>query len=173
MFKKRKKSKAFSLIEVLMSAFILGVGLVAAIGLLSSGLRQSIENRSQLTATFLSQEGVELVRNIRDNNWANSRPSFDGINDADNCRIDVTEINLDHCGGDYLLSRSSSDGYYRYDVSGEKSRFSRKITISGSASQKIVTSYVIWGQTFPSGTGTCNTRNKCAYTQIALNKWKE
>ena len=170
MQRRDKKYSAFSLIEVLMSAFILGVGLTAAISLLSSGFRQSIENRSQFAAALLSQEGVELVKNIRDNNWANGNPSFMGIDDGNNCHIDVEDINL-QCDGNYLLKRTSG-GFYNH-FSGENTKFSRKIVISGDSNQKVVTSYVIWGQVFPGNISDCNTKEKCAYTQTFLNKWKE
>lgn len=167
---KDKNLPAFSLIEVLMSAFILGVGLTAVIGLLSTGLHQSIESRSQLVSAFLSQEGVELVRNIRDDNWAKGKPSLTGIDDGNNCRIDVTDVSL-RCDGNYLLRRTGS-GYYNH-FSGDATKFSRKITVTGDSNQKLVTSYVVWGPDFPSSVSTCNTESKCAYTQIVLNKWKE
>jgi Tfp pilus assembly protein PilV len=67
--KKNSKSKffkGFSFIEVMFSVFLISVGITAAISLITLGIKKSTENRRQLIAVMLSQEGIELARNIRD-----------------------------------------------------------------------------------------------------------
>ncbi len=70
----RTKQKGFALIEVIVSIVILSLVLVAAVGLLYS-VGQAVEtNRDRLTATYLAQECLELVRNARDTSWKNYEP---------------------------------------------------------------------------------------------------
>jgi Tfp pilus assembly protein PilV len=90
MFKIKKNKKAFSLLESILSVFLVSMGLVVAIKLLTLGVSQSMKNRDQFTASLLAQEGVELVRNIRDNNWVDNDPgtgSFCSPDDASNACI--------------------------------------------------------------------------------------
>ena len=69
-----KKQSGFALIEVIVSIVILSLVLVAAVGLLYS-VGQAVEtNRDRLTATYLAQECLELVRNARDTSWKNYEP---------------------------------------------------------------------------------------------------
>src|SRR3989338_5479549 len=81
--------KGFSIIEVIISVFVIAVGLVSIIGLIAGSLRESINSRNQTIAANLVQEGVELVRNVRDNNWASGDPiTFHYLDDSDDCIID-------------------------------------------------------------------------------------
>ena len=79
----RKKQSGFALIEVIVSIVILSLVLVAAVGLLYS-VGQAVEtNRDRLTATYLAQECLELVRNARDTSWKNYEPwdcAWEGTN---------------------------------------------------------------------------------------------
>lgn len=63
------KSKAFSLVEIIITVFIVGVALTAAVLLIASSFRTSVSVKNLLIASHLAQEGIELARNIRDGNW--------------------------------------------------------------------------------------------------------
>lgn len=58
----------FSLLEVLVAISILLLGVAGPIALATESLKQSLPARIKLEGTLLAQEGMELVRNIRDNN---------------------------------------------------------------------------------------------------------
>jgi len=178
-FSKTKKAPAFSLIEVMMAAFLMAVGLLATVSLLTIGVKKTSDNKYNLIASFLAQEGVELVRNIRDTNWLEGEETFSGIGEG-NCRIDASSDDNLVCGTSaFELYNGNSLIYKHSGNSQDKTRFSRKIIIANEASgeQKIITSVVVWGEDFPSGslitTTNCNTANKCAYSKINLTKWQE
>lgn len=182
-YKKYSACKGFSLLEVMTAIFLITAGLLAAVTLLVSGLKDSMDSRNQITAGLLAQEGVELVRNIRDNNWANNIESFDNNDfpgsDANNCRADINSSDVKSCnnGQDFSLYYSNLS-YYDHNSSGTQTKFKRKIEVlydtgtRASAKSATITSIVIWGNSFPS-ISSCNAVNRCVYTEIVLTKWGE
>lgn len=64
-----KDVKAFTLTEVMIGMMILTVAIVSASNLLSGIIDSNRNNLTTLQAYYLSQEGLEMVRNIRDTNW--------------------------------------------------------------------------------------------------------
>lgn len=65
---KNNNKKGFSLLELVLAMFVLTMGIVGVMVLISSTMRVSMDTRNSVIASGLAQEGVELVRNIRDNN---------------------------------------------------------------------------------------------------------
>ncbi|MCF7820663.1 MAG: prepilin-type N-terminal cleavage/methylation domain-containing protein [Candidatus Pacebacteria bacterium] len=63
------KHKAFSLVEVMVVVAILGVGMLAVAALVQQSIKVNNISKSRLTAQELVQEGVELIRWVRDNNF--------------------------------------------------------------------------------------------------------
>jgi Tfp pilus assembly protein PilV len=109
---KRNKNDGFYLIEAIIAMFLLTVGLLVAVDLLSKTMTGNIEDRENITAVALAQEGVELVRNLRDNNFAQGKKAFDTqyfpAGTSLNCRIDKdNNINSSNpniiCDGNYVL----------------------------------------------------------------------
>lgn len=84
--------KGFSLIEVTLATFLVSLGLVTTISLLSRAFADSADARNQSVAALLAQEGIEYVRNIRENNWVDGKPatsSYTGFSgSALDCIID-------------------------------------------------------------------------------------
>ena len=118
--RKNKKNfqKGFSIGEVVLSAFILSFTLVVLIRVLAVSLKESMGSRDSIIAAGMAQEGIELVRNLRDNNWiylgtgATSFTNFPATSAA-NCKIDKTAVDLT----DIICDTSSkllyySNGYY-------------------------------------------------------------
>lgn len=62
--------KGFTLIETVISVALLGFAIVGPMTLSSSSIRASRDSRMHLEAIHLAEEGVEVIRNIRDNNSA-------------------------------------------------------------------------------------------------------
>jgi Tfp pilus assembly protein PilV len=178
--------KGFSFGEVMLSVLVLGVGLVGTISLINSNIRNSTDTRDSIIASELAQEGVELVRNIRDNNWIATpiRPTFDGdylpAAAASNCRVDKDNPASNNlkviCGQSYVLN-TDANGFYTHSV-GSATKFQRKIFFFVSGSNRIVVNYVIWGTAFPAdpvdlghiGDG-CTISAKCTYTMLTLSEW--
>lgn len=178
---KIKNEKGFSFVEVMISVFILLVGIVTVLGLMASVLKNSIDAKDQEIAGFLAQEGVELVKNVRDTNWAKNNKSFKHPfpNTNDTCRIDMNSSSIDchhsHSKNLYL----NHNGFYVHS-SGSSTKFKREIRINydnGHAStcdSADVTSMVTWGgASFPASLSNCNLNNKCVYTEVTLKRWGE
>jgi len=124
--------KAFTLIEVVTAVFIITVGILGVFGLIQKTIGSASVSPSRLTAAYLAQEGVEIVRNIRDSNWLRQRDdaSWPWDSGLSGC--------LAGCEADYQSSLSSyvspghflniASGFYAYS-SGTPTIFKRKITI--------------------------------------------
>src|SRR3989344_8733782 len=68
-----KKRKGFTLIEVVMAVFLLSFGVLAAFTVIQRTVGFTSGVSSRLTATYLAQESIENIRNIRDSNWLEQR----------------------------------------------------------------------------------------------------
>lgn len=63
------KTKGFTIIEVLIATFILISAFGAIMGLAISSMRANRLTQNELIANNLAQEGIEMVRSLRDNKW--------------------------------------------------------------------------------------------------------
>jgi prepilin-type N-terminal cleavage/methylation domain-containing protein len=63
----KKQTRGFTLLETLVAIAILSMAVGAAFSIASKSLISSFYSRNQTTALFLAAEGLELVRNVRDN----------------------------------------------------------------------------------------------------------
>lgn len=59
----------FSLLEVITVLFIVSVGMIGTMSLIVQNIQTEQANRGNLIACQLAQEGLELIRKTRDNNW--------------------------------------------------------------------------------------------------------
>lgn len=178
--------QGFSLLEVLLSVFVMSVGMMAIVAVINGSLDFSYDTRDNIIATQLAQEGVELVRNVRDNDFLTSgHDGFDNpavFSTAEHCRISVsTGLNCQN-------SRENANKYYlQYsgglydDVSDVQGRYSRFIYINyqnNGGERATVRSFVFWGEftvdRIPStGTvGTCQASPNCVYTETFLTAWR-
>lgn len=176
------QKRGFSIIEVLLSAFIFSFGLVSVSNLMLGSLKSSVDTRNQIIAAELSQEGVELIRNFRDNNIAKELSAFNNI-PTDGTNLCPRIAGRVSGGTAWISCYSQADGgsalyygngTYNYgSANGDATPFLRMVTID-NASPHNVTSMVIWGgASFPTQT-SCNIANKCTYTKLSLSEggWK-
>lgn len=177
--KLNKRHAGFSLMEAIFSIVILITGILATVNLISRSIMISFDARNQLIATELAQEGVELVRNVRDNNWqVAGAGSFDGVDVVSRDCVDKdTPITTCNPADNQYKLYINSDGFYVHSsTGGTPTKFSRSLKIENVDGNRKVTSMVRWNgnvTVFPTtidGT-TCNTSNKCAYTTTTLSKW--
>ncbi|MDO9231356.1 MAG: hypothetical protein Q7U36_02625 [bacterium] len=165
-FSKNKNYSGFSFIEAILAVFLISTGMIVVMSLMSSSLKESMGSRDQIVGVLLSQEGIELVRNLRDNNWANDRDTFDSIyfpaSDDMTCSILSTPT---------AINNSPTN----YNISGIPNKFQRKIQVDYDDILKNtaeITSVVIWGSGgFPASLNNCSTATKCAYTKTTLTRW--
>jgi len=143
-----KNKKGFSLIEVILAVFVITIGITGAVNLATYSISNVAVGKSQIIATNLSQEGLEIIRNIRDSNWLKDIDWNDGLKTDGDYRVqynsldlldisDSPALNIDNTNPDYVV--------YLYDDGKPKSRFSRKISIANINSYEIkVVSEVTW-----------------------------
>jgi len=157
----------FTIIELIVSIFILSIGVLGVFSAFSMITILTSSTADRLTATYLAQEGMEIVRNIRDTNWLNmdgatgdfpscasgndptSNCPFSWVDGIDNCesfgcQADYTTgtnvasiMNPWSDDGDYLFLNTDTDGFYSYDATVTQTKFKRKITITQ------VTTYIL------------------------------
>ncbi len=72
-----KNKKAFTLLEVVIVTFIISLGLLGVFSLFLQTIKVQNVNKNVLIASQLAQEGIEIVRNIRDENWDIIGNNFD------------------------------------------------------------------------------------------------
>lgn len=102
-FPRRRESGGFTLIETLVAIFILLISTTAPLSFAQSGLRASFLARDQIVAFYLSQEAIETIKNVRDNNSMSVAPNLKVWNDFDVCTAPAigsfTTCNLDVLAG--------------------------------------------------------------------------
>lgn len=63
------KNRAFTLIEVVISVSVVSILLTAVYGLIITTINTNQRNLHTFQATMLANEGLEVVRYMRDSNW--------------------------------------------------------------------------------------------------------
>lgn len=129
----------FTLIELIVSIFIVLLTLGGISSLFVQALQSVTYLSHQLTANYLAQEGIEVVRNIRDTNWIKGQEWDTGLTGCDsacagcNCPAD------DGCAVDYTISSLDGypniplhiyNGYYRQINLGSTTIFKRRVVVN-------------------------------------------
>lgn len=68
-FLKKQNKNGFSLIEIIFSIGLITVGLVSILSLFNYNIKNGIRNKNKLVAIYLAEEQIEIIRQLRDNNW--------------------------------------------------------------------------------------------------------
>lgn len=200
----RKKSaktlKGFSLGEVLLTIFVLVVGILPVFTSLSRSLALSSLNHRVVVASGLAQEGIELVKNVKDNAvLAEGRTLSTWIPDYGNdfsCRIDFDDGVLGNpseklsCESTPVSGAGTSDFYALSEFPSGSSAgmwahrdtdgpYRRMIFVSydRTAEEGVCLSTVFWGSYAPSDIddvrADCRPDRKCVYTETLLTPWRK
>lgn len=150
----KQKNKGFTLVETLVAVTILVIGSLGPIAIAAQGIVSAGYAKDQIVAYYLAQEGLELVRNVRDSNaiqgktdpdilspdyWLfgleNCETSFSAIG----CRIDAKNPTAvaTKCSNDGSSCKNftlDNKGYYGYTPGGTQTKYKRTIntTVSGN-----------------------------------------
>ena len=139
--KPTKKQAGFTLVETLVSLVILTVALIPILNLSDGASRISATIQDNLIASGLVQEGIEVVRGIRDTNWFNSRAFDLGLSDGA-YRTEWNSTSLLSLAGNPVLNLNN--GHYTY-TGGTATKFTRTITITAvNAGELKIVSQVTW-----------------------------
>ncbi|MDO8436188.1 MAG: hypothetical protein Q7S82_02270 [bacterium] len=120
---------AFTLIEVVIATFILVTGIMGAFAVIQQVTAYVSTSSDRLIAAYLTQEGIEIVRNIRDGNWLKNFDWKTGLTGCEaplGCEADYNDRSLTSYGGRYL---KLNDRFYNYN-SGADTKFKRKIIVT-------------------------------------------
>lgn len=131
--------------EVIIAVAIITTALAVLIALVSFSVAGVGPGKSKLIAVNLSQEGIEIIRNIRDSNWLSYKRSSgnwrDGL-DAGDYRVQYDKLVLLSFSDTPL--KIDSSGFYQYN-NGNNTSFYRKISLGHIGNNQIkVTSEVTW-----------------------------
>ncbi len=139
--KNNEKNQGFSIIEVMVCTTIILVTFTSIYTLINHSMVFHDLAYSKLTASYLAQEGIEIVRNIRDNNYIQGKKWDAGLNSG-YYQVQYNSSQLDAYTGDNL--KIDSSGLYNYN-NGEVTRYNRMISIDKISNNEIrVTSIVKW-----------------------------
>lgn len=146
----KRNLTGFTIIELMIAVFILLVGILAAFALVSNSIAYSSTYKLQLTAAYLAQEGIEIVRNIRDTNWIDpAEPAWDDglTSGSDFYNFDYRSQNIpdnSNCSGKEYLK---FDGNF-YTCSDDLiAMFRRKVFIDSSTADVLDVSVTIeWSE---------------------------
>lgn len=153
-----ENKKGFALMEVIVALFLISSGIIGSYILINSTISATTHASSNFTAAYLAQEGIEIVRNIRDTNWLQGATvvwnrglqgcsgSCDGSPDngciadysfAANPNIDLSfpAYKYNNAGdGKGPVLKINTNGFYDYSLSPPSTltNFRRKITIDSS-----------------------------------------
>ncbi len=117
----RSKKTGFSLIEVVIGIAVITLIITAAAELTRSSIRMGSITSNELIANHLAEEGLEVVRNIRDSNWLRNQRWDKGLEDGDYILEETTEENVppfkltrkEESAAGALLASESGNNYVR------------------------------------------------------------
>lgn len=163
------KERGFTIIETLVALAIFTFSIVGLIVITSQGIADTNFAKNKFVASYLAQEGIEMVRNVRDTNalagaaWEDTfqQNALTGLSgcfataQSTGCDIDADTFAIDSCSA----SSRNGCGPLRYDIATgayilnsrnvavPESPFSRVIALrTVSANEVEITSTVAWSQ---------------------------
>ena len=168
--------KGFSLLELIITILVVSIGILGTYSVVSYTLSAIGLSSSRLTAAYLAQEGIEIVRNIRDTNWLEEDAGVSGVlwnsglgtgNYEADYRNDGLDTCFSPCNFNSLRVLQIEGGFYRYGgTAGVNTPFKRKITIdSGPGGSLTVTVSIQWDHK--------GKRQRPVIVQENLYNWKQ
>ncbi len=138
--KNNNKARGFTIVETIVSLAIFSFSIVALITVSARGISDSSVAKNRLTATYLAQEGLELMRNKRDtaiiqdstNGWTNFQSSTQECSLLlGGCDIDPINQAIYKCSaGSCIIQSDSVTGYYGHgSLNAVNTIFKRVITL--------------------------------------------
>ena len=146
----------FSLLETLVALAILTVTMLGPMTLASSSIRSASLSHNNVSASYLAEEVLEMVRAKRDSNiYAGAADWLDGLSQCTSiapCTVDVVTDTIEQCVGTCeKLKYDSDSGMYGYDINWPDTIFTRYMYVEpvGSGNKEVKVSAIIkWRERF-------------------------
>lgn len=140
--------QGFTMLEMIITIALLAVGILSVYNAFLPSLKSSYDISRQLPAVYLAQEGIEVIKNIKDSNVLKNLPWSSGLLDcANGCQLDYKTGTDAESFFDQLKPYDDNEplkidatGFYSYDPTGQKTMYRRKVIITqpnGSDSLKV------------------------------------
>ncbi|MDE1975435.1 MAG: prepilin-type N-terminal cleavage/methylation domain-containing protein [Patescibacteria group bacterium] len=137
-----RKQKGFTIIETLVAITVLMIAVAGPLVVASKGLFGALASKDQMTASYLAQESMEVIKNMRDNNvnnitQGNSGNWLDGLGNCISSASANNYCDASAIDGQSILSLSgpiqltNNNGYYSHSGT-SKSIFYRYFTMTGA-----------------------------------------
>jgi hypothetical protein len=137
------KESGFTILELIIAILVMIIGITGVHAMASWIVSYTTLSGSKLTAAYLSQEGIEITRNIRDKNWIDGQDWLVGLSTGE-YEADYDDTSLSSYQGNTL---KIDNGFYKYGSSGVNTKFRRKITLDTSNPEFLnVKVDVLWEQ---------------------------
>jgi len=182
--------KGFTLIELVIAIFILSFAVVGVFSIFSMTVILTSDASMRLTGTFLAQEGMEIVQNVRDTNWLKMDAQalagtvtttwLDDMSCSSGCEADYRATALSPWG-DNFLEINSATGFYVYNENDStETKFKRKIIvepITGIDYAAKVTVQVSWDEKpnilyrTAREAGACDSTSNCITVEKIFYDW--
>ena len=162
MLSEKANKRGFTLVETLVAISILTMSIAATFTAVQGGIQSSTVAKDQTTAFYLAQEGMEFIRNIRDENALRSvngtptnwlvglssvagDPCFFGKT----CTIDSPLKTLATCSGGFdscpNIRQDQSTGLYGYTPGWTTLNFKREIQFQSLSPNEVkITIFISW-----------------------------
>lgn len=144
-----KKEKGFTLLEMLISIMVITIAVLPIYQAVFKYTRNTQLERENFIASYLCQEGIELIKNIRDTNWIQGLAWDNGLSACLGSGCEIGPYGGLSPWADRFLCIDQVTGFYRYitPVAGDiTTSFKRKIVISKPTADEIdITVTVYWG----------------------------
>ncbi|MBI2630786.1 hypothetical protein HYW73_01030 [Candidatus Nomurabacteria bacterium] len=154
------KGGGFTLVETLVSVSVFTVSILGLLVVLSQGIANTGYAKKKLTASYLAQEGIEYIRNMRDtyvlytgvpgNSWSGFKSKLASCNPSprNGCGFDtVFPHNVFVCNNPNDCKLYVNNGGYDTNGSGTDSGFVREIWMTPVGSNEVkIFSTVLWTQ---------------------------
>lgn len=166
----KNNNKGFTLVEALVAISIFTVSILGLLSVLSQGIADTSYAKQKVVATYLAEEGIEYIRNMRDtfvlfdpdghdDGWGEFKTKLlsASCDAGEGCYFDdseldytesgqpMTQIAVDSCNGSCPPILYTTG---RYSITnGPPSGYTRKIQLEEISDQEVkVTSTVYWTQ---------------------------
>ena len=144
----KRNGAGFTMIEMIVAVSVFSIGILGVFSLVSNVVSAMNNTSNRLVASYLAQEGMEIVRNIRDSNFLKINMREEGVvwdqgltDCSGGCEIDYTSNFLVSFADRFL---KVNNDFYQYDLVSEESIFKRKIKISEGSPEIRNVSVTVW-----------------------------